>query len=640
MAFPDNSVNEINGYLAAIVESSDDAIIGKTLDGVITAWNAAAERLFGYTRNEAIGQPITILIPEDRQDEEFVIIGKVRNGERLEHFETVRKTKDGRLIDISLTVSPIRNDRGEIVGISKIAHDISAAKQAERTAASLAAIVDASDDIIVSKTLEGIITAWNPAAERTFGYSAQEAIGQHIGLIIPPEKMDEEYAILGKIKAGIKVDHFETRRRAKSGEIVDVLLTVSPVRDRSGRVIGASKVARDITEQKRIETELRDSNRRKDEFLANMSHELRTPMNAVIGLAHILSMSQNLNPKEQQCVAMLRQSSDNLLSLINNLLDFSRLETDSLQLEQVEFSPAEVLEKVIVLLDVKAREKNLALKVGYGRELKDRYAGDPLRLQQVLTNIVGNAVKFTEKGQIEVSLRVKAERLADSVLVFEISDTGIGIPEDKLPVIFEKFIQADASTTRKYGGSGLGLAICQQIVEAMGGTISVVSKPDVGSTFTVEIPFRNAPHQSLLTPKRETFGPERRNVLVVEDYEANALVVTTMLEHLGYSYDVAHNGMEALRKAERGLFDLILMDVQMPGMDGFESTRLIRAFEKDNRRQRTPIVAMTAHVQSRDKEQCIKAGMNDFIPKPFEPSVLQQVLERYVPDEAANVAAS
>ncbi|EGF93553.1 sensory box protein [Asticcacaulis biprosthecium C19] len=629
MTTKDDDDGALDGYLAAIVESSDDAIIGKTLDGIVTAWNASATRLFGYTPEEAIGQHISLIIPKDRLDEEFVIIGKVKEGQRLEHFETVRQGQNGRTIDISLTVSPIKDAKGRIVGVSKIARDISIAKRAERLAASLNAIVDASDDAIVSKTLDGVITSWNPSAVRIFGYTPDEAIGQHIGLIIPPDRIDEEYTILGKIGAGQKVDHFETLRRHKDGSFVELAVTVSPLLDGRGRVMGATKVARPIAEAKQTERALRESNRRKDEFLANMSHELRTPMNAVIGLAHILGMSENLNPKEQQCVAMLKQSGDNLLGLINNLLDFSRLESDALELEVLEFNPADVVENSMIMIQLKAQEKDLPIRVTYDRNIKDRYLGDPARLQQILTNLLANAVKFTDEGQIDVAVRIKAERLNDTVLAFDVTDTGIGIAADKAEMIFDTFTQADASMTRKYGGSGLGLSICRALARAMNGSISVVSRPGIGSTFTVELTFKNASRQNLLTPRSEAPERQHRNVLVVEDYEPNTLVATTMIEHLGYSFDVAQNGMEALRKAERGTFDVILMDIQMPGMDGFESTRLIRDYEAEQQMQPTPIVAMTAHVLDKDKNLCIEAGMNDFIPKPFDPGLLRDILARY-----------
>ncbi len=501
---------------------------------------------------------------------------------------------------------------------------------AARLQANLAAIVESSDDAIVGKTLDGTITSWNAAAERIFGYSAEQAIGQNISLIIPLDRRDEELVIIGKIRAGQRVDHFETKRRRQNGELIDVSLTVSPIRDRSGRIIGASKIARDVTEQRRTEALLAETLRRKDEFLTNMSHELRTPMNAVIGIAHLLTLSQNLSPKDQRLVGMLRQSADSLMALINNLLDFSRLETGSLHIEETEFDLAALAEKAVVMVEVPAREKGLKLDMSWDPALMDRYAGDPLRLQQVLSNLMANAVKFTEKGGVELNVRLKSKTREVTTVTIDVADTGVGIPPDKVDVIFDKFMQADASTTRRFGGSGLGLSICKALVEAMGGRISVMSRPEIGSTFTVELPLKNAAVQAPVT-ERKAAGNEHKNVLVVDDYEPNIVVVTSMLEHLGYDYDVAQNGLEAVRRTERGGYDVILMDVQMPGMDGFESARRIRAVEREKKLGATPIVAMTAHVLEKDKALCFAAGMDSFIPKPFEPGMLRDVLAGYIP---------
>ncbi|MEI9904410.1 MAG: ATP-binding protein [Asticcacaulis sp.] len=496
--------------------------------------------------------------------------------------------------------------------------------------ASLAAIVESSDDAIIGKTLDGIITSWNASAARIFGYTVAEALGQHITLIIPDDRRDEELVIIGKVRAGQRVDHFETKRRHKAGGLIDISLTVSPILDERGRIIGASKIARDVTDQRRTEALLAETSRRKDEFLANMSHELRTPMNAIIGIAHLLTVSQGLSPKDQRLVSMLKQSSDSLMGLINNLLDFSRLESGSLHMEMTEFDLAALIEKAVMLVEVPAREKGLKFDFISDPALMDCYVGDSLRLQQVLTNLLANAVKFTEHGGIEVHVHVKDRQADTTTVLIDVSDTGIGIEPDKVGVIFDKFMQADASTTRRFGGSGLGLSICKALVEGMGGRISVVSRPEVGSTFTVELPLGNAAVQA--PAGRKGAAPRvRKNVLVVDDYEPNIVVVTSMLENLGYDYDVAQNGLEAVRRAERGGYDVILMDVQMPGMDGFESTRRIRALESEGDKAATPIVAMTAHVLDKDKAQCYEAGMNNFIPKPFEPALLKDVLAGYIP---------
>lgn len=612
------------GYLAAIIDSSDDAIVAKTLDGVVTAWNRSAERIFGFTSDEAVGQHISIIIPEDRLDEEYVILGKVKAGQRVDHFETIRRAKDGTLIDISLTVSPILASDGRVIGASKVARDVRTTKRAERLSAYLAAIIESSDDAIVGKNLDGIITSWNPSAERIFGYTPDEAIGKHISLIIPQDMIDEEYAILGRVKAGERVDHFETIRRAKNGDLLNISLTVSPIRDGAGQIVGASKVARDITEQKRTIEALDDVSRRKDEFLANMSHELRTPLNAIIGLTHLLSHTETLTPKGQQFLTMIGQSSDNLLALINDLLDFSKAEAGSFQFERVDFHLMELVEGVVLIQEAAVRDKGLTLTVDYVGALRDRYVGDPLRIQQLLTNLLANAVKFTDKGGIDISVGV-ADIWADRTrLVLKVSDTGIGIASEKVPFVFDKFMQGDASTARTYGGSGLGLSICQGLAEAMNGSISVVSTPGLGSTFTVEIEVANSADAQVIS--RPSGASDKKNVLIVEDFEPNTVVLAGLLDTWGYSYDIARNGMEGVRFVERGLYDVILMDVQMPGIDGFECTRQIRALEEVTGKDRTPIVAVTAHVYDKDRALCLAAGMDGFLPKPLKPPAVQKIL--------------
>ncbi|HTM82274.1 PAS domain S-box protein [Asticcacaulis sp.] len=612
------------GYLAAIIDSSDDAIVAKTLDGVITAWNRSAERIFGFSSDEAVDKHISIIIPEDRLDEEYIILGKVKAGQRVDHFETIRRAKDGTLIDISLTVSPILANDGRIIGASKVARDIRAMKSAERLSAYLAAIIESSDDAIVSKNLDGMITSWNPSAERIFGYTPEEAVGKHISLIIPQDMIDEEHAILGRVKAGERVDHFETIRRAKNGDLLNISLTVSPIRDGAGQIVGASKVARNITDQKRTIEALAEVSRRKDEFLANMSHELRTPLNAIIGLTHLLTQTETLTPKGQQFLTMIGQSSDSLLALINDLLDFSKAEAGSFQFESIDFQLLELIERAVLMQEAAIREKGLKLTVDYVGELRDRYVGDPLRIQQILTNLLANAVKFTEKGGIDISVELAGATVDRSRLVLKVSDTGMGIAPDKLPFVFDKFMQADASTARTHGGSGLGLSICQGLAEAMNGSISVVSTPGLGSTFTVEIEVGNSPDAQVISGQSGV--PDRKNVLIVEDFEPNLVVLAGLLDNWGYSYDIARNGMEGVRCVERGVYDVIFMDVQMPGMDGFECTRQIRAFEGRTAKKRIPIVAVTAHVFDKDRARCLDAGMDGFLPKPIKPDAVQKIL--------------
>ncbi len=497
----------------------------------------------------------------------------------------------------------------------------------------LAAIIASSDDAIISKDLNGMITSWNGSAERIFGYTSEEAVGRHITMIIPFERQSEESTILGNLKQGKRIDHFETVRRNKDGTLIPISLTVSPIRDESGKIVGASKVARDISERRRIEIALQEMSHKKEEFLANISHELRTPMNAVIGLAHLLQLSKTLSEKDRKFVDTLKLSADNLLDLINNLLDFSRIEAGSIEIENVEFSLAEQIEKAIGVASVKAREKALDLRIGFSPALNHYYMGDPLRIHQILMNLLSNAVKFTEQGVVEIIVDGTEGSALDTTSVkIRISDTGIGMSKETLEVIFDKFTQADASITRRYGGSGLGLAITKALVQKMGGEIAVKSQLGVGTIFIVTLPLRNTGR--LLPAGMRTFTKEHapskqnKNVLLAEDHEANILVTTEMLNTFGYNYDTARNGMEALKKFSHGNYDVVLMDIQMQGMDGIETSRRIRKLEAEEGLVPTPIIAMTAHVKEQDKEKCLNAGMNDFIPKPFDPTDLSQKIER------------
>lgn len=324
-----NPQDEKQAILAAIIASTDDTIISKTLDGIITSWNPAAEKMFGYSASEAIGQHITLIISPERFDEEAFIIGQVKKGEKVDHFETVRQAKDGSRIPISLTVSPIRNSSGVIIGASKIARDITERQKADEKQAVLSAIVITSDDAIISKTLEGIITSWNPSAHRLFGHSEQEALGKHISLIIPPDRLSEEDVIINNIRKGNKIDHFETIRMRKDGSMIPISVSISPIMSSSGKIIGASKIARDISEQKKIYDQLKVLNAKKDEFIGLASHELKTPLTSINGYLQILAMRMT-DDKNKSFLEKTQQQVKKLSSLVEDLLDISKIEAGKL----------------------------------------------------------------------------------------------------------------------------------------------------------------------------------------------------------------------------------------------------------------------------------------------------------------------
>ncbi len=374
------------------------------------------------------------------------------------------------------------------------------------------------------------------------------------------------------------------------------------------------------------------ANQAKSEFLANMSHEIRTPLNAVIGLSNVLSRTQPLTDRQKEFIETLRISGDNLLSLINDLLDFARLEDGAIVLERVEVDLAQIAQNVLSIMAVRAQEKGLQLLVDSSKLRYRHYLGDPLRIQQIITNLVSNAVKFTDHGQVRIVL----SQYANDEIKIEVSDTGIGIAPEKLATIFDKFTQADASTTRKYGGTGLGLAISQSLTEHMSGRIEVKSKLGGGSVFTVILPLDPVIKEKMIEPLKTAYHPSHNGaahhsaenrVLLVEDYSPNILVASAMLEQFGYDCEVAHNGLEAIVKFQQKEYALILMDIQMPGLDGIETVHRIRALERGKGQERTPVIAVTAFAMAGDKEKCLQAGMDDYLTKPFLPEELKRKID-------------
>ena len=517
----------------------------------------------------------------------------------------------------------------------------------EEVAAHLAAIIESSDDIIVSKTLEGQITSWNPAAERILGYTAEEAIGQNIRLIIPRERWSEEDEVLARIRRGQRVDHFETIRRAKDGHLLQISLTVSPVRDSQGRIVGASKVARDITKRKATEAErdrllisekearlqAEEANRLKDEFLAVVSHELRSPLNAIIGWGSLLQSGKLSAEQVERAIDTIQRNAQRQNQMISELLDVSRIVAGRLRLDIRPFLLIDVIEAALEVIRPAAEAKNIHLQSFLDPDAGPA-RGDPDRLQQVISNLLSNSIKFTPKGgQVQVSL----ERINSHVEIV-VSDTGIGIEPEILPYIFERFRQGETGTTRQYAGLGLGLAIARHLTELHGGTIVGKSEgKNKGSQFTVQLPLlvalqpSEATHEYRAHPaahmalEGQSPSLEGLRILVVDDELDARELVSQMLRDAGAETAAVGDAAQGLQLVEQWKPDVLVSDIGMPREDGYALIRKVRALAPEQGGG-IPAIALTALARTQDRLRLLSAGYQMHVPKPIEQLELATVV--------------
>ena len=531
-------------------------------------------------------------------------------------------------------------------GLALYVRDISDQKQAEVTSSRLAAIVESSDDAIVSKDLTGTILSWNSAAERMFGYPAAEAVGRHITLIIPAERHHEEDTVLARIRSGQSVDHFETVRVHKDGRTVEVSLTVSPIRGAGGEIVGASKIARDISIRKRIDRERLEflareqaaraaaeaANRAKDDFLTTLSHELRTPLNAVYGWAAMLRTGQVDETTATRAIDSIMRNANAQVQLIDDMLDVSRIASGKLRLELQRVELGAVIDAAADAVRPAALAKGVRLDV-----LREPntvpITGDPNRLQQVVWNLLSNAVKFTPReGHVQARLR-----RADSHLEIVVTDTGGGITADFLPYVFERFRQGDGSSTRVHGGLGLGLTLVKHLVELHGGAVSAES-PGLGqgATFTVKLPVSVAlvpvgvtepPPSSLAPlPVASLVRLDGVRVLVVDDDLDGLTLVTEVLRRVGATVEASRSAAQGFERFVAAPPDVLISDIEMPGEDGYALMRRIRALDP-TRGGRVPAIALTAYGRREDRLHAITAGFSMHVPKPVDPAELVTLVE-------------
>ena len=561
---------------------------------------------------------------------------------------------------------------GELVGVLGIARDISDREKALDESRQLAAIVKSSDDAIIGKAIDGTVTSWNPAAERLFGFSAAEMIGHSLVELLSPERLAEDGRALQRNADELTVERIETTWRHKNGTMIDVAVTISPISGNDGVVIGSSTIAREIGQRKKAEAELvryrdhleelvaertadletanrllvesRDAaeqaNRAKTVFLSNMSHEIRTPMNAVLGMVYLLRQS-GLTPGQMARLDRIDAASRHLMSVINDILDLSKIEAGKLVLRDEPVSIEALMGSVCSIVGELARAKNLTLDVQVDT-FPPALRGDLTRLQQALLNYATNAIKFTEVGH--VSLRaVLLDASERTVQVrFEVEDSGIGIAPEALPRLFRAFEQVDESNTRAYGGTGLGLAITRRLARLMGGDAGVSSRLGDGSAFwfTARLARGGDEQEIMLVPVAELERQIRerhagRRILIVDDAPFNQEVAGELLANVELNIDLADNGIEAVTATERAAYDLILMDIQMPDMDGIEATREIRARGGTT----MPILAMTANAFPEDQARYLAAGLDDFLPKPLEPARFYATVLKWLDQRKAAAGA-
>ncbi len=486
----------------------------------------------------------------------------------------------------------------------------------------LGAIVASSDDAIVSRTLEGIILSWNGGAERLFGYTATEVIGQPIRLLIPQERLDEEPMVLERLRRGEHIDHFETVRVAKDGRRVDISLTVSPVRDTEGRVIGASKVARDITKDKQIQAALHEADRRKDEFLAILAHELRNPLAPIRNSLHILRMSAPDDSTAERVSEMMERQVNHMVRLVDDLMEVSRITRGKIELRKELVELAGVVRSAVETSRPLIENARHQLALTIPPEPLTLEA-DPVRLSQVIANLLNNAAKYTDEGgQIWLTVR----REGDEGVMISVRDTGTGIPTDMLPRVFDLFTQVDHSTARAQGGLGIGLTLVKRLVEMHGGSVQAISEGlSKGSEFVIRLPLAASQCSSYIAKsKSRSLGIlQPRRVLVVDDNHDAAESMGMLVKMLGADTHVVYNGRDALEALRTYQPAVVLLDIGMPGMDGYEVARRIRE-QPDY--QDVKLIALTGWGQEEDRHRAHAEGFDYHLTKPADTSVLESML--------------
>ena len=636
-------------FLASIVESSDDAIIAKNLDGVIQSWNAGAQRLFGYTEDEVVGRSVSILIPPEHQDEESRILERLRRGERIEHFETVRLAKGGRKLEVSLTVSPVCDRFGTIIGASKVARDISERKRAVAELAAqrewLSRTLESIGDAVIATDAQGLIVFLNPVAERLTGWAETDARGRTCDeifrIVNEHTRASVESPVARVLRLGTVVGLANsTVLIAADGSERPIDDSGAPIRRSDGQLDGVVLVFRDISERKRAEadrstaltererllegeraarSEAEHANRSKDEFVAMVSHELRTPLNAIMGWTQILKSTPQDIDTMRRGIEVIERNTKAQEQLISDLLDMSRIISGKLRLDVNDVDLIALIHSAIETTRPAADAKRISVEARLDPSVATT-TGDPTRLQQCIWNLLSNAIKFTPQGgRVGIGLG-----RSDSHVEISVSDNGVGIQADFLPFVFERFRQAETSASKRSGGLGLGLAIVKQLAELHGGDVRVESAGEgQGATFTLALPIHALRSDVSATTHAE---PEAHalghvTVLLVEDDPDNREVLRRLLEQHDAAVIATGSPAEALEMMPTVRPNVLVSDIGLPEIDGYELMRRVRRIDAESGGG-VPAIALTAHASTADRTRALRAGFQAHIAKPVSPSEL------------------
>lgn len=623
-----------------LIEAAPSAMIMIDIEGRILLANLQAEKLFGYSKPELFELKIEDLVPDRFKNSHphlrAMFFQTPKNRSMGAGRELFGKRKDGLEVPVEIGLNPIEIKEKIYVLASII--DITERKKSDDR---FRLAVEAAPNAMIMIDVEGKIVMVNKQTENLFLYERKQLLGQPIEILVPERFRQQHPHLRGgfvkdpQIRAmGAGRDLFGQR---SDGSEFPVEIGLTPVGDGADLFVLASII--DITERKKNQQLIAakeaalEASRIKSQFLATMSHEIRTPLNGIVGLTNLL-FNMNITESQREHLVGIRTSTDTLLSLINDILDLSKIEAGKMEIEITDFNLGQLVTDVISVMSAAAKNKGLVIKSEIDVDLPAWLKGDSTKLKQVMINLLGNAIKFTEKGGVSIRATRLPSETTPYLVLLEVEDTGIGISESTQGRLFEVFTQGDSSTSRKYGGSGLGLSISKKLVEIMNGEIGLTSMPGRGSCFWIQLslPDGTEPEETATPPKHFFPREHAKNfrVLLAEDNVINQKVALGTLKNFGIDGHVVSNGREAYELINKASFDIILMDCQMPEMDGYEATIKIRQ-SGDERIRTIPIIAMTANVMQGDRERCLEAGMNDYISKPVNQDDLERILLRWLP---------